>query len=62
MAETLFEIETWRNGWFYKFGSEYAGPFEKREDAIAAAMVDLAPLTARHPASMRATLADLAWR
>ncbi|KGF67929.1 hypothetical protein LL06_19580 [Hoeflea sp. BAL378] len=60
MNENLFEIETWRNQWFYKFGSEYTGPYRDRSDAVAAAAAELAPLASRYPASMRATLADLA--
>ena len=60
MNENLFEIETWRNQWFYKFGSEYTGPYRRRDEAIAAAAAELAPLSARYPVSMRATLADLA--
>lgn len=59
LNDNLFEIESWRNQWFYKFGSEYTGPFRCRRDAIVAAAAELAPLAARYPTSMRATLADL---
>lgn len=58
MNEKLFEIEIWRNRWFYKFGSKYTGPFRSRKDAIAAATSELAPLMQRYPAPMRSSLAE----
>ena len=42
MDEPLFEIENWRGGWYYKFGSRYTGPFHRYDEAIAAATRDLA--------------------
>jgi len=64
LFETLFEIETWRGLWFYKFGSRYAGPFERRDDAVAAANRDLSPLRACHVPPLRVSLAHEAplWR
>lgn len=41
MDEPLFEIENWRGGWYYKFGSRYTGPFHRHDDAVAAATRDL---------------------
>ncbi|KJS08639.1 MAG: hypothetical protein VR78_17680 [Hoeflea sp. BRH_c9] len=57
MDENLFEIETWRGGWFYKFGSRYTGPFPRRDDAIAAANRDLSMLDTCDTSSIRASLA-----
>ncbi|MBC7280085.1 hypothetical protein [Hoeflea sp.] len=56
MNEQLFEIETWRGGWFYKFGSRYTGPFQRRDDAITAANRDLVPLKACKTTPLRASL------
>lgn len=57
LNEPLFDIETWRGGWFYKFGSRYTGPFQRRGDAIAAANKDLSGLRRRHTTPLRASLA-----
>lgn len=58
MNEQLFEIETWRGGWFYKVGSRYTGPFQRRDDAISAANRDLSLLKTCHTSPMRASLAQ----
>ncbi|MDP2119873.1 MAG: hypothetical protein Q8S27_20195 [Hoeflea sp.] len=60
LFEPLFEIETWRGFWFYKFGSRYAGPFDRRDDAVAAANRDLSPLRACQALPLRASLAHAA--
>ena len=57
LNDNLFEIESWRNRWFYKFrGASIpagggGGAFGCRRDAIAAAAAELAPLAARYPSS-----------
>ncbi|MBU4529036.1 MAG: hypothetical protein KUA43_17320 [Hoeflea sp.] len=60
MNEQLFEIESWRGGWFYKFGSRYTGPFERRNDAILAGNRDLAPLKACQTTPVRGSLGHAA--
>ncbi|MEP3436105.1 MAG: hypothetical protein ABJN75_04890 [Hoeflea sp.] len=57
MDEPMFEIENWRGGWYYKFGSRYTGPFHRHADAIAAATRDLATPDACQRIPLRASLA-----
>jgi len=57
MTETLYEIETWRGGWFYRVGSRYTGPFALRRDAVDAAETELMPYCARTGKTMRRSLA-----
>ena len=60
MSEQLYDIETWRGAWFYKFGSRYTGPFPRRDDAIAAANRDLFIFRTCHTAPLRASLTEVA--
>lgn len=57
MQEPLFEIESWRGGWFYKFGSLYTGPYDRRGDALAAARREVAILRTHWRRPLRPTLA-----
>ncbi|SOE18272.1 hypothetical protein SAMN05877838_3193 [Hoeflea halophila] len=57
MGETLFEIENWRGGWYYKLGSRYTGPFNRRDAAVAAGRAEIDPLLAPGSSSLRASLA-----
>ncbi len=56
MDDPLFEIENWRGGWYYKFGSRYTGPFDRHAEALAAATRDLAMPDTRHSIPLRASL------
>ncbi|MCI5078435.1 hypothetical protein [Oricola sp.] len=47
MHDPLFEIETWRGRWFFKYGSHYTGPFGSREAALLAARREAAKLAPR---------------
>jgi hypothetical protein len=58
MSEPLFEIENWRGAWYYKLGSRYTGPFRRRDNAVAAAQVEVDPLVAPSSSSLRASLAS----
>ncbi|MAS07612.1 MAG: hypothetical protein CL534_23365 [Ahrensia sp.] len=44
MSTDLFEIECWRERWFYKIGSRYTGPFASRRAAAKAAEDQIGPL------------------
>ncbi|MCY0094014.1 hypothetical protein [Hoeflea ulvae] len=59
MDEPLFEIENWRGGWYYKFGSRYTGPFPVRSAAIAAATRDLMVPEPSHRTPLPASLARM---
>ena len=61
LNEPLFHIETWRGRWFYKFGSRYTGPFQRRDEAIDAAHRDLSTLKPCHTAPLRASLSETPW-
>lgn len=37
MSGQLYEVECWRERWFYKIGSRYTGPFVTRQAAIDSA-------------------------
>lgn len=54
----LFEIENWRGGWYYKLGSRYTGPFERRDAAVNAAKDEIDPLLAPGSSSLRASLLE----
>lgn len=56
MTESLFEIENWRGGWYYKLGSRYTGPFKRRDAALAAAREEVAPLRAKSSSSSSSSL------
>ncbi|WP_417423780.1 hypothetical protein [Hoeflea sp.] len=56
MDEPLFEIENWRDGWYYRFGSRYTGPFRLRCNAIAAAEILVQPLNCARRPLLRASL------
>ncbi|MCY0150350.1 hypothetical protein OEG84_22245 [Hoeflea sp. G2-23] len=56
MDEPLFEIENWRDGWYYRFGSRYTGPFRLRCNAIAAAETLVEPLSRARRPLLRASL------
>lgn len=43
MSTAIYEVECWRDQWFYKIGSHYTGPFGTRQAAIESAEIDLAP-------------------
>lgn len=58
MGEPLFEIENWRGGWYYKLGSRYTGPFNRRDAAVAAGRAEIDPLLAPGSSSLRASLAS----
>jgi hypothetical protein len=62
MSEPLFEIENWRGGWYYKLGSRYTGPFERRDAAVTAAKEEIDPLLAPESLSLRASLSERAPR
>lgn len=59
MEEPLYEIERWRERWYYKFGAFYTGPFTERGQAETAADTEVAPLARRDPVWMRETLAGV---
>lgn len=47
MSTAIYEVECWRDQWFYKIGSHYTGPFGTRQAAIDMAEADVAPVVNR---------------